>query len=192
MKNQTLSISQMRHLQELGVDTSKASMVLIAKDGGGNEVCWEDLSFKEDSGTWLCESWDDELDEPCEKEAYLSYIDAENGDYDHSYRDTCSVFTLQDIIELLPESIECYEQEYKLFLDKQSISYVRIEYEDWYYLFDVDEDRKSVYEDEYSYNYSGKKTWFDTKKSLLECAYETLCWVAENGYLKKEGRNDKD
>lgn len=31
MKNQTLSISQMRHLQELGVDTSKASMFYVPK-----------------------------------------------------------------------------------------------------------------------------------------------------------------
>lgn len=35
MKNQTLSIEQMQHLQKIGVDTSNASMVLIATDNDG-------------------------------------------------------------------------------------------------------------------------------------------------------------
>lgn len=41
MKNQTLSIEQMLHLKELGVDTSKASMVLIATDDDSCPLDWE-------------------------------------------------------------------------------------------------------------------------------------------------------
>ena len=41
MKNQTLSIKQMQHLQKLGVDTSNASMVLIATDCEGYDKDWE-------------------------------------------------------------------------------------------------------------------------------------------------------
>lgn len=39
---QVLSIEQMKHLKELGVDTSDASMVLIATDDDGCKLLWED------------------------------------------------------------------------------------------------------------------------------------------------------
>lgn len=39
---QVLSIEQMKHLKELGLDTSDASMVLIATDDDGCELLWED------------------------------------------------------------------------------------------------------------------------------------------------------
>lgn len=42
MKNQTLSIEQMQHLQKIGVDTSNASMVLIATDNDGCTLDWEE------------------------------------------------------------------------------------------------------------------------------------------------------
>ena len=42
MKNQTLSIEQMQHLQKIGVDTSNASMVLIATDNEGYDLDWEE------------------------------------------------------------------------------------------------------------------------------------------------------
>lgn len=163
MKNQTLSISQMRHLKELGVDTSKASMVLIAKDESGNEVCWEDLSFKEDTGTWLCESWDEESDEPCRKEAYLDYLDAENGDYDHSYREDCGVFTLQDILDLLPKEVKTDTDTYWLTISIYDCK-------EWYVCYSMS--------DEFDYYKEFKSEY------LLEAACQMLCWCAESGYLK--------
>lgn len=42
MRNQTLSIKQMQYLQKLGVDTSNASMVLIATDNEGYDLDWEE------------------------------------------------------------------------------------------------------------------------------------------------------
>lgn len=39
---QVLSVEQMKHLQELGLDTSDASMVLIATDDDGITLLWED------------------------------------------------------------------------------------------------------------------------------------------------------
>lgn len=39
MKNQVLSIEQMRHLRELGVDTSKASMFYVPKLQPKDEYC---------------------------------------------------------------------------------------------------------------------------------------------------------
>lgn len=39
---QVLSVEQMKHLQELGLDTSDGSMVLIATDDDGITLLWED------------------------------------------------------------------------------------------------------------------------------------------------------
>lgn len=39
---QVLSIEQMKHLKDLGVNTSDASMVLIATDDDGCTLLWED------------------------------------------------------------------------------------------------------------------------------------------------------
>ena len=39
---QVLSIEQMKHLKELGLDTSDASMVLIATDDDDCKLLWED------------------------------------------------------------------------------------------------------------------------------------------------------
>ena len=38
MKDQVLSISQMRHLRDLGVDTQEASVVHLFKDEEGNYI----------------------------------------------------------------------------------------------------------------------------------------------------------
>lgn len=39
---QVLSVGQMKHLKDLGVNTSDASMVLIATDDDGCMLLWED------------------------------------------------------------------------------------------------------------------------------------------------------
>lgn len=90
MKNQTLSIKQMQYLQKLGVDTSNASMVLIATDNEGYDLDWEEALEYVNSK---------------EQEVYFSLFDAETGDYDHSCRENCGVFTLQDVIDKLPKFI---------------------------------------------------------------------------------------
>lgn len=72
MRNQTLSIKQMQYLQKLGVDTSNASMVLIATDNEGYDLDWEEALEYVNSK---------------EQEVYFSLFDAETGDYDHSCRE---------------------------------------------------------------------------------------------------------
>ena len=77
MKNQVLSIEQMRKLKELGVDTSKASMHFL----------YMPTAKSIRSGVY-------EVDD--EPEVFVS----QNGmNHEHP------TFTLQDIIELLPKSI---------------------------------------------------------------------------------------
>ena len=91
LKDLTLSMEQMQHLKSLGVDTTKAATVLIYKDEDGNEVSWDDVTVKDGRPTYI--EYDGE-----EYALYEDYLDAENGDYDHSYREDCGVFSLAEIL----------------------------------------------------------------------------------------------
>lgn len=145
MSKQVLSIEQMQYLKELGVDTSKASMVLLWKDDEGNEMDWDEVQ--------------DELSHPEPMEMFKELYDAETGNYDHSYRKYCGVFTLQDILDLLPRSVD---DELILFIEKSKHKW-RIGYDD----VETDE----IFEDFSDVN-------------MIDAAYEMLCWVIDNGYLK--------
>lgn len=82
MKNQVLSINQMRHLKDLGLDTSKASM------------CWlKDLTkeIAEGKEVDITIGWD---------------LDFNNPDfYKYEWMEGIPTFTLQDILDLLPKEI---------------------------------------------------------------------------------------
>lgn len=156
MKNQTLSVEQMIHLKELGINTSKASMVCIFTDDKGCVQDWYeliDLSPIFFVGMKMC------------------YYDANSSDYDHSYREDCGVFTLQDIIELLPKQVVIVGVEDGELGERAY--WIRIEpnVNGWqiYYTTTCDQCHCSE---------------FVESESLLEAAYQMLCWCAENGYLK--------
>ncbi len=146
MKNQTLSVEQMIHLKELGVDTSKASMVCIFTDERGDVQDWYELV---------------DLSPIFFVGMRMGYYDANSSDYDHSYRNDCGVFTLQDIIELLPKEMKTSTDTYWLTMSHDS--------EEWYICYSMS--------DEFDYYKEFKSD------SLLEAAYNMLCWCAENGYL---------
>lgn len=126
---QVLSIEQMKHLQELGLDTSDASM------------CWcRAISHK--SVTW-------------ELEIYEYVI---NQKLDSNFWETTPTYTLQDIMQKLPPSINiCMLHIYKAA-------------DLWYF----------VYMDSYT------RTILSTKYSpdIMNAAYQMLCWVIENGHLE--------
>lgn len=141
MSKQVLSIEQMQHLNRLGVDTSKASMVLLYFNDEGEIIDWYDA------------------DEFSEK--FIQLYDAETGNYDHSYRMYCGVFTLQDILDLLPYTIE--ENFLTITKDTMNNKVVYfIGYED------IDGAASPVFINEYT----------------IDSAYEMLCWCAENGYVE--------
>lgn len=150
MKDQVLSIEQMQHLKELGVDTSKASMVLIITDPYGDIL-----------------DWDEEIFGFNEEEKNLEYFDAETGNYDHSYRKDCGVFTLQDIIDLLPKEI---------YTEKNELATLKIYFpNDGYW--------------EFSYMGFHKCMEFFIEENIIDAAYEMLCWCIKEGYIKTN--NDK-
>lgn len=145
MSKQCLDISQMQHLKELGVDTSKASMVCIYTDCNCDVIEWDDVQ--------------DELGHPEPMEMFKELYDAETGNYDHSYRKYCGVFTLQDILDLIPNKVD---DELILFIDKGKHKW-RIGY--------TDVSTEEIFED-------------FSDKNFIDAAYEMLCWCVENGYVE--------
>ena len=124
MKNQVLSIEQMKHLQELGVDTSKASMVW----GGTKD--WQELYTPR----------------LLEFDTEANYI--------------IETFTLQDMLEIMPYLLF---NTYFLNINKSSNKWWFIKYTDY------------LAHDDYEFWHSS---------DLLDVAYQCLCWLAENDYLK--------
>lgn len=126
---QVLSVEQMKHLQELGLDTSDGSM------------CFE--WNESDSDNMVVTSPDADT----------------NYDYYHE------TYTLQDIIELLPRSIQPNP-------DGETF-YLNLYYYDLSWVVDY-------------LNNKGDGSYFaiTSNDSFIEAAYEMLCWCIENGYVK--------
>jgi hypothetical protein len=126
---QVLSIEQMKHLQELGLDTSDASM---------------------------CVEWR----ESDESKKVVTSLDADTY-YDY-YHET---YTLHDILGLLPKEIKSGEDIFRLTMfvigKMWTVCYSMSDEFDYYKEF--------------------------SSVSLMDCAYDMLCWCIENGYIKKEG-----
>lgn len=135
MKTQVLSVEQMKHLQELGVDTSNAKMAWYA--------IYETLP-----------EWYNELN-------------IRDDVFDKNYP-SVPTFTLQDMLEMLPDGIEdggyVFFPTFKRTLTNWMGGYCNFTY--------------------------GMEIGVFLLPDLLTCAYETLCWCAENGYLKG-GENEK-
>ena len=101
IEEQVLSIEQMKHLQELGVDTSDASMVWVKQEPSQNSddefIPWKVFVFKD----WM-----------------KYYIGAET---------FILTYTIGDLIEKLPEELEIehkvYCREIIMFNDLISVSY---------------------------------------------------------------------
>lgn len=129
MKNQVLSIEQMKHLQELGVDISKASMVWI-KPRPNNDN-------------------------------YTLTIHA-LGCYE--YKSPIPTFTLQDMLEMMPDVIEQNNILFFLSLKKQYCHYMC----------------------GYVSMLKREGLCFFACENILTCAYKTLCWLAENKHIGGE------
>ena len=99
---QVLSVVQMKYLQELGVNTSDASMVLIATDDDGCMLLWEDAEKAIKNHLY---------------DVYFNLYYVESSSYDHSCKKECGVFTLQDILDKLPVYLNYFGTKYKLHIE---------------------------------------------------------------------------
>lgn len=130
MKEKVLSVAQMQHLQELGVDTSKAS-------------CFWYFDDREDYLFWG----------QCTTPSGVPTL------------------TLQDMLEMMPSSIESDNILYHFELLKLGSSTYSIGY-------------KGIVDENNGDNNKIKYNILLWNKNILTCAYETLCWLAENGHLE--------
>lgn len=112
LSEQTLTQEQMKTLRALGVDTTKASVVLIYKDMNDHEIEWDDVLEDEDHEFYCIDEYNDE---EITLEQY--YLDAETGDYDHSYRESCGVFTFQDMLKMVPDNVVYDERKFKFYME---------------------------------------------------------------------------
>ena len=101
---QVLSVGQMKYLKDLGVNTSDASMVLIATDDDGCTLLWEDAEKAIKHHLY---------------DVYFNLYYVESSSYDHSCKKECGVFTLQDILDKLP----CFIGKEVLTIQKLADSY---------------------------------------------------------------------
>ena len=127
MSKQCLSIEQMQHLKELGVDTSKAN------------VYWHNVVKFE------------------KKKTVNEWILSLSSSVPLMMK-TIPTFTLQDILDLLPATVD---DDYRLYIDKGLVLWT-VGYVDAV---------SEIYE-------------VFRERDLIDAAYEMLCWVIENGYLK--------
>lgn len=127
---QVLSIEQMKHLQELGLDTSDASMH------------WQYLT----TADAIINGTDEIEEEPC---LFVSQPNMK-----HEY----PAYTLQDILDKLPEHIQIYD----FYMFKK----VGL----WYFMY------TDGYEDEPFY--------FEKSPQIIDAAYYMLCWCIGKGYVK--------
>lgn len=137
MEEQVLSIKQMRHLQELGLDTSDASMYWA-------RVCHGSRINDNTKGKWFLS-----LQKTFQTCGFTRY-------------ETLPTYTLQDILGKLPQYIHPFASKRIKFtwvLEKDTIAYRNIEY--FYDCFK-----------------------YFTDDSLINAAYDMLCWCIENEYLE--------
>ena len=142
MKDQVLSIDQMRHLRDLNIDISKASLYWVRRCHG----------YKIDdnsTGEWFLS-----LQKEFQVIGFMSY-------------EVIPTFTLQDLLNILPsriysKSYEIYSLRIDRYLDEWGVYYGTTE--------DSDGSKLST------------PIYGDT---LVEAAYEMLCYLAENNLLKK-------
>lgn len=131
---QVLSIEQMKHLQELGLDTSNATLTWILYPASIRGDVIPTLKM------WRWEQIKDEQKKVC-----------------------VPAFTLQDILDKLPHYLKSMISEkilYAWVLERDTIAYRNVE--------DVNDCLKL-----FIYN------------TLIDAAYEMLCWCIENGYIKE-------
>lgn len=144
MSKQCLSIEKMKHLQALGLDTSKAS------------AYWHRVVRMRTND--VVTNWFVSFSEPSQCLATMKV-------------ETVQTFTLQDILDLLPNLISNQEDENNYWLEFGTSE----EDNEWWYIRYT-----SVY---------GTTVNYEEDEYLIDAAYEMLCWCIENGYIETNKKN---
>lgn len=137
MRNQVLSIDQMQRLKELGVDTSKASMY------------------------WMRSLHRSSFNDNSEGEWFLS-LQKEYIVYSFTSYEVVPTFTLQDIISMLPDSIDN-----NMLTIRKNANVVSVSYENLY--------TRSILS-------------ISQEDSLIKSSYEMLVWCFSYGIIKTNNK----
>lgn len=135
MSKQVLSIEQMQHLQELGLDTSNANFYWHRTRSFNNYEEWDEWKLYYGVLRLAREF----------KTIYCEYV---------------RTFTLQDILDLLPEEIEKENRNYQLEAFRNPQRYF------------------------VSYYWCDNLLISLNEVEFIDAAYEMLCWCIENGYVE--------
>ena len=92
----------------------------------------------------------------------LIYYYVDTSSYDHSLKEECGVFTLQDILGKLPRHINDFGTKNKLHIEPTFAG-------PWCISYQIGICEPFV---------------FELSENLLDAAYEMLCWCIEKGYVK--------
>lgn len=139
MRNKVLSVDQMQFLKKLGVDISKASMY------------------------WMRSLHRSSFNDNSEGEWFLS-LQREYIVYSFTSYEVVPTFTLQDIINILPDSIDNNVLTVRKCANSTSISYENTYTRSILSLFE--------------------------KEDIIETTYEMLVWCVKNGYVKTNNKTE--
>ena len=139
MKDQVLSVEQMQKLKKLGIDDSKAKIYWVRQTNSSK--CNDPINGK----YFLSLSKGDKL-------MHCGFITYE----------TTPTFTLQDMIELMPNNVKYEGKSYYLSIDKKFVGYID----------DIDVEDCVL----------------ESEGNILENTYNVLVWLAENKYINKDGK----
>ena len=137
-------------LIELGVSPERASMCLLNLDYDSEVIPCEDVW--EENGRSLANVNDEVIDVDRK-------IVTKDSDFDHSYANDNPVFTLADILDILPKEIEDYHLSIESFKETHYVTYIR----------DNNDDYLIPHKD---------------APELIDALYLLLVWCLEKGYVK--------
>lgn len=147
MERQVLSIEQMQHLKEQGIDTSKASMHYWVITNGEYSKEMGGYVFSKEPSCIILKLYPYEFI----SDAAIRRVE------------DIPTLTLQDILEMLPNEIKEDSECNILSITKYN--------DGWYIRYGLSDEFVPLISFE--------------SNSLLDAAYEMLCWCIENGYIKK-------
>ena len=157
MKTQ-LTASESAKLIELGVSPERASMCLLNLDYDGEVIPCEDVW--EENGRLLANVNDEVIDVDRK-------IVTKDSDFDHSYANDNPIFTLGDILDILPKEVKRSNYNSYTFSIVADNHYWNVEYRYWRGDY-AENDTLALFESE----------------ELIDALYSLLVWCLEKGYVK--------
>lgn len=149
-----LTPSQSQRLIELGVDPSKASMCMLYFPESDSSEPLESWQMWEENGKLLCNPDESQVQD------VEFVIVPKDADYDLSAKEEHPIFTLSDILSLLPKRIS----------KNDACLTIIANYNDWWVGYEYDSALSGKIDSVAGY----------PAPELIDALYELLCWILKN------------